>query len=105
MIKNIKDLSLIRKIRKWKMIFWISDPWQRRDFENITKEEGVSYEMKFDSDNNRMIYVIANVVGGDITGFLKTFCSGRGHLYKFFHEEAYGVRIVHIAEKAVVFEA
>ena len=104
MIRSIKNLSLIGKIRRWKMIFWISNPWQRRDFENTAEQEGVSYESRFDAANNRMIYAITDVNGGDITEFLKAFCSDRGHLYKFFQEDAYGVRIVHIAEKAVSFE-
>lgn len=94
----IKKLSFIRKIRKCKMVFWISDPWTRRGFEHIAEDMGVRYETKYDSLNNRMAYIILDIKGGDVGGFLRTYLADNPNKFKYFHQEVLGVRFVNIAD-------
>lgn len=98
----IKKLSFARKIRRCKMVFWIRDPWMRRDFENLAVEMGVKYETKFDSINNQMAYIVLDVRDGNVGGFLRTYLADAPSKFKYFHQEVLGVRFVNIAEKPVV---
>lgn len=98
----IKKLSFVRKIRKWKTVFWIRDPWMRRAFENMAEAMGVSYEAKFDSQNNRMAYIILDIRDDNVEGFLKAYLEENTKMSKYFHQEVLGVRFVNIAEESLV---
>ena len=94
----IKKLSFVRKIRRCKMVFWIRDPWMRRNFENLAEEMGVKYETKFDSPSNQMAYIVLDIRNGDVGGFLRTYLADNPNKFKYFHQEALGVRFVNIAD-------
>ena len=70
MIKKLKWWLIGFKVRKWKSVFGIRNPWIKKNFEQIADKYSIKYVNFYSEQNGRTFYII---VGADSKKWFKKF--------------------------------